>query len=575
MVAARKAFRWVALALIALAAAFVIAFPETAGLALQLPLLALYSVARMFAAYVLSLVFAIAYGTTMATNRKAAVVLLPLLDILQSVPILGFFPAALIFFVTTFQGQPVGLEIAVVFLIFTSMSWNMAFGVYESVSTIPQDLVDAAKGFGVRDWLKFRRLVFPATVPKLVYNSMLSWSNGWFFLVASEIFTAFGSTYVRPGLGAFIADRGSAGDIAGIFLGLAVLAAVVVALDAVLWRPLSVWSERFRIETTGTGQPVPRVPLPYIRLTWLPRFVRPRRWVGTRLRPLATGYARLTVRMDRAASAHRRVIRTVRWVDLALFAVIFALVVVTGIVGLIGLLLRPHSPGVSEIPAATVRSLARLALAYGAALAWTIPAAVVLGRSPRASRLLTPVIEVSASLPATALLPLIIGFAIFLTPSSGTEAEVAAFLVALFAMQWYLLFNLIAGVRAIPGDLDEAARSFGLKGLAFWKRLIFPAIAPSLITGSITAWGAGWNALIVSEYIQFGRCGPSPCLYWTEGLGYLMDRATFGVPQLGLLPDGELLLLSILTMVLVVLAMNKLVWRPLFRRASARYRLEV
>src|SRR6266581_196330 len=152
MVAARKAFRWVALGLITLAAAFVIAFPETAGLALQLPLLALYSVARMFAAYVLSLVFAIAYGTTMATNRKAAVVLLPLLD--------------------------------------------------------------AAKGFGVRDWLKFRRLVFPATVPKLVYNSMLSWSNGWFFLVASEIFTAFGSTYVRPGLGAFIADRGSAGDIA-------------------------------------------------------------------------------------------------------------------------------------------------------------------------------------------------------------------------------------------------------------------------------------------------------------------------------------------------------------------------
>src|SRR2546427_763964 len=221
----------------------------------------------MLAAYLLSLVFAIAYGTTMAMNRKAAVVMLPLLDILQSVPILGFFPAALVFFVATFQGHPAGLELAVVFLIFTSMAWNMAFGVYESISAIPLDLEDASRSFGVREWLPFRRLIFPAMVPKLVYNSMLSWSNGWFFLVASEIFTAFGATYTRPGLGAFIAERGNAGDAGGIVLGLAVLAGVVLALDALLWRPLSVWSEHFRIETTGTGAPVPRVPSPYIRLS--------------------------------------------------------------------------------------------------------------------------------------------------------------------------------------------------------------------------------------------------------------------------------------------------------------------
>ncbi|TLZ56262.1 MAG: ABC transporter permease subunit, partial [Methanobacteriota archaeon] len=181
----------------------------------------------MVAAYLLALVFAIAYGTTMALSKRAAVIMLPLLDILQSVPILGFFPAALVFFVATFQGHPVGLEIAVIFLIFTSMAWNMAFGVYESITSIPTDLEDATRVFALRDWLRFRRLVFPAMVPKLVYNSMLSWSNGWFFLVASEIFTAFGSTYVRPGLGAFIADRGNAGDIPGILVGIAVLAAVV------------------------------------------------------------------------------------------------------------------------------------------------------------------------------------------------------------------------------------------------------------------------------------------------------------------------------------------------------------
>src|SRR2546425_9184078 len=266
------------LAGIAILVAIVVAIvlPQAAWNAAQLPLLALFSTTRMVLAYLLSLVFAITYGATAATNKKAAVIMLPVLDILPSVPILGFFPAALVFFVATFQGHPAGLEIAVVFLIFTSMAWNMAFGVYESIATIPQDLEDAARSFGARDWLRFRRLVFPATVPKLVYNSMLPWSNGWFFLVASEIFTAFGATYTRPGLGAFIAARGNEGDYLGIVLGLAVLAGVVLALDAFLWRPLSVWSERFRIETTGTGQPVPRVPSPYERLSWLPRFTRPR-----------------------------------------------------------------------------------------------------------------------------------------------------------------------------------------------------------------------------------------------------------------------------------------------------------
>ncbi|HTD80902.1 MAG TPA: ABC transporter permease subunit, partial [Thermoplasmata archaeon] len=560
MAAARKRLRWVALVLIATGAAFAIAFPASASEAAALPLLAAFSLGRMVAAYLLALVFAIAYGTTMALSKRASVVMLPLLDILQSVPILGFFPAALVFFVTTFQGHPVGLEIAVIFLIFTSMAWNMAFGVYESITSIPKDLEDAARVFALRDWLRFRRLVFPAMVPKLVYNSMLSWSNGWFFLVASEIFTAFGATYKRDGLGAFIAERGNAGDLAGIVIGIAVLAGVVLTLDAVIWRPLSIWSERFRIDTTGTGQPVPRAPGVYVRLAWLPRFTRLRQFLGSRVRTFADGYSRAAIRFDRATSAHRQFMRVIRWVDLGMFLVIFIVVVGSGLVGLSSLLVKPLPPAAATIPEATLRSLSRLALAYGVSLAWTIPAAVYIARNPRASRALTPVIEVFASIPATALLPLILGFAIAITPSRGTEAELAAFLIALFAMQWYLLFNLISGVRAIPGDLDEAARAFGLKGLAYWRRLLIPAMIPSLLTGSITAWGAGWNALVVSEYIRFG--GPSGVqLYTVTGLGSLMDNATFDMP------DSEVLLLTILTMVVVVLAMNKLLWRPLFNRA--------
>ncbi len=568
MAAARSRLRWVALVLIGVGAAFALAFPDSARQTAVLPILAAFSLGRMAAAYLLALVFAVAYGTTMALSKRAAVVMLPLLDVLQSVPILGFFPAALVFFVTTFQGHPVGLELAVIFLIFTSMAWNMAFGVYESITSIPTDLEDAARGFALRDWLRFRRLVFPAMVPKLVYNSMLSWSNGWFFLVASEIFTAFGATYARPGLGAFIADRGNAGDVAGILIGIAVLAAVVLTLDALIWRPLSLWSERFRIDTTATGQPVPRVPGVYERLAWLPRFTHLRQWLGSRVPRFADRYSRLAVRLDRATSAHRQLMRVIRWIDLGMFFVIFLVVVGTGLAGLSTLLLKPLPPAASTIPEATLRSLSRLALAYGVSLAWTIPAAVYIARNHRASRVLTPVIEVFASIPATALLPLIIGFAIAITPSRGTEAELAAFLIALFAMQWYLLFNLISGVRAIPGDLDEAARAFGLRGRTYWRRLLFPAMIPSLLTGSITAWGAGWNALVVSEYIRFG--GPSGVqLYTVTGLGSLMDIATFDMP------DSEVLLLSILAMVLVVLAMNKLLWRPLFKRAIERYRLEV
>jgi NitT/TauT family transport system permease protein len=540
-----------------------LAFPQTALNAVQLPLFALFSTTRMVVAYLLSLVFAITYGATAATNKRAAVIMLPVLDVLQSVPILGFFPAALVFFVATFQGSPIGIELAVMFLIFTSMAWNMAFGVYESLTTIPVDLESAAASFGLRGMLRFRLLALPAAIPKLVYNSILSWSNGWFFLVASETFTAFGGTYTRPGLGSFIANAGIAGDTAGIGLGVGVLAAVVLALDTFVWRPLGVWSERFRMETTG--HEVPRVPSPYERFRWLPRFPRLRRTFWTTVQPVVTKYHQASVRLDRTISAHRRVIRDIRYLDLAMFIVILLLVVVAGVLGLARLFLSPLPPAAAELPRAAASSFIRLGLAYGFALAWTIPLAAWIGRSPHGSRYLTPVLEVAASLPATALLPIIVGFALIVTASLGPAAELSAILIALFSMQWYLLFNLIAGVRAIPEDLNEAARSFGLRGRAYWRRVLLPAMVPSLLTGSITAWGAGWNALIVSEYIPFLRPPPH-----VSGLGYLLDIATFTQP-----PDNEMILLTILTMIVIVLAMNKLLWRPLYKRAAVKYRLEV
>src|SRR5207247_1698767 len=340
----------------------------------------------------------------------------------------------------------------VFFLIFPRLSSTMAFGVYEPLTTSPQDLEAAAASFGLTGWLRFRFLAFPAAIPKLVYNSILSWTNGWFFLVASEIFTAGGTEFQRPGLGAFIAIAGRNGDTPSIAIGIGVLAAVVLALDIFLWRPLGAYSERFRMET-ATGREIPRVPSPYERFRWLPRLPRVRHWILARLQPVALGYHRLSLRFERSYSGHPKVIKDVRRIDLALFVVVFILVVSAGLFGLAQMFLRPLPPSAALLPSAAFLSFSRLLVAYGIALTWTVPVAAFLGESERASRYLTPVLELFASLPATALLPVIVGFALVLTASFGAAAQLAAILIALFSMSWYLLFNIIAGVRSIPDDL--------------------------------------------------------------------------------------------------------------------------
>jgi NitT/TauT family transport system permease protein len=565
MALARKLLQAVALGLVALAALVAILDPGVLLKAGTLALLALYSTTRMFLAFVLSLVFAIAFGTAAATNKRLGEFLIPVLDVLQSVPILGFFPPALLFFYYSLNGSPVGVEIAIIFLIFTSMAWNIAFGVYEALTTLPHDLQEAATVFGVRDWLRFRRLFFPATIPRLVYNSMLSWTNGWFFLVASEYIASGPLTLVRPGLGSFIYTVGQEGDVGSLILGIGTLAVVVLLLDTFLWRPLSVWAERYRMEQTGGGEPT-RPATTYERLRWLPRFPRVRRVLSAGLAPLIHEWNRAATPIDRYYVSHPRLVRSVRLADLAMFLVILVFVVLAGVIGLVGVFVSPLPPLAAEIPLAVLASLGRLALAYGAALAWTIPVTAFIVRNRRASRLITPILEVVASIPATALFPVILAFSVLLVGPFGLEAEFAAFLIALFAMQWYLLFNIIAGMRSIPGDMQEAAKAFGLRGWVYWKRVLLPAITPALLTGSITAWGAGWNALIVAEYISY-----SGTVYHVgAGIGYLVAYATYsGTDQ------SRLLLLAVLALIVVVLAMNKLLWRPILKRASLRYRIEI
>ncbi len=567
----RKQLRYLALLIVALAILATVLFPSQAASALQLPGLALLSTIRMFLAFALSLAFAISYGSAAASGRRASAILIPILDILQSVPILGFFPVVLLVFVDAFPiGSPFGKEFAIIFLIFTSMSWNMAFAVYETLTSLPHDLEDSAAVFGVKGWLRFRRLAFPATIPKLVYNSMLSWTVGWFYLVASEAFqAATGSvttTYYEPGIGSYLYFAGQAGNLTAILLGLATLTIVVLILDTFMWRPLSAWAERFKVELTAGGE-APRGPSPYQRLTWIPRFPRLRAVVATRLRTAAQRLERAGAPLERFYTAHPRLIRTIRRLDMLMFVAVFVIVVVAGAFNLIALFHEGPPSVAGAIPVAVAHSLARLALAYAVSLLWTIPVAAWVVHNERASRFVTPVIEVVASVPATALFPLIIAFSILAAGAFGLAAELAAFLVSLFAMQWYILFNVIAGMRSIPGDLVEASKVFGLRGWTYWKRVLLPAVIPSLLTGSITAWGAGWNALIVAEYISYGGTN-----FTVTGIGELISAATYAPPSTA---ASEQLALAIFALVVVVLIMNKLLWRPLIKKASHRFRMEI
>ncbi|HYM39360.1 MAG TPA: ABC transporter permease subunit [Thermoplasmata archaeon] len=567
----RKNLRILGIAIIALALVAALLFPAQAATAVQLPWYALLSTLRMFLAFFLSLAFAISYGSAAASSRRAGEILIPILDILQSVPILGFFPVVLLVFVDAFpSGSPFGKEFAIIFLIFTSMSWNMAFAVYETLTTLPHDLEDSAAVFGVKGWLRFRRLAFPATIPKLVYNSILSWTVGWFYLVASEAFQAAAgnvtTTYSEPGIGSYLYFAGQAGNLTAILLGLATLTIVVLILDVFMWRPLSAWAERFKVELTAGGE-VSRAPAPYERLRWIPRLPRLRAAAATRLKTLVQSVERVGSPLERFYTEHPRVFRTIRRVDAAMFLVIFLLVVAVGAVNVVALFHAGPPAVANAIPNAVIHSLGRLALAYLVALAWTIPTAAWLVHNARASKFLTPVIEVVASVPATALFPLIIAFAILAAGAFGLAAELAAFLVSLFAMQWYILFNVIAGMKSIPGDLMEASKVFGLHGWAYWRRVLLPAVIPSLLTGSITAWGAGWNALIVAEYISYGNQ-----TFTVTGVGELISAATYAPPSPG---ASEQLALAILALIVVVLVMNKLLWRPLIKRASHRFRMEI
>jgi NitT/TauT family transport system permease protein len=529
----------------------------------ELPYYAFCSLSRMTAAYIFSLAFSLVYGLLAARGKMWERILIPAIDIAQSVPVVGFFPAAIFFFVALAHGSRFGVEMAAVFLIFTSQAWNMALGVYEAVRTLPNDSLEALDAFGATGWLRVKRLLLPACVPKLVYNSILSWVAGWYYLIACEIIAVGPAHYELPGLGSYLMTSAEKGRTGEQVAGLLTLLAIIIVMDVMVWQPLSIWAEKFRYEFAATSAPPP-VAIGMLRaLGAVGPFIL--RTVRAAFRPiLRTTHRALASTPPFKAEEHPALQRGWRFVRIGLLAgLIFFLVygAIEGTVALIRTLLQPWPSAVRQIPLATGASMLRMIAAYLITLAWTIPCAIAASESHVFARRMAPIAEILGSMPATALFPAIVMFMIRVTGGMN----IASILLILTGMQWYVLFNLLAGVSQIPEDLKEAARSFGLSRMATWRTLTIPALLPSLLTGSITAWGGGWNALILSEYFVY-----RDTTYKVFGLGAMLDDATYGSGN----GNGLMILLTLLSMVLVVIVLNRLMWRRLYNIATDRYRID-
>jgi NitT/TauT family transport system permease protein len=514
-----------------------------------LPWYAGLSLLRMLAAYALSLAFAVSYGLYAAHNRRAERIMLPLLDVLQSVPILSFLPVVLLSF-SVFLPLGVAVELASIVLIFTSQSWHLAFSMYQSARTVPRELEEAAAVFRFGRWFRFKYLELPFAAVGLIWNSIMSWAGGWFFLMAAEMFTVGSRDFRLPGLGSYLQTAAHAGDLHALWLGVATLIGLIVVLDQLVWRPLIAWAQRFRLETVETQEPPSAwfrdviahsvLVARFVEGVWAP-FVR---WLDARWQDPA----QIALGTPKPAPRWRR----------RLLAVLgFAVLAYFGGRALVMLATLTASEWY-DIGLGLAATFLRVTAALVIAALWTVPLGVAIGTHPRVAAVLQPLAQIAASVPATALFPVVL--LAFLHLPGGLD--LSAVLLMLLGSQWYLLFNVIAGASAIPQDLRDSTALIGLRGWARWRTLYLPAVFPYAITGAITAVGGAWNASIVAEYVEFAGT-----THATVGIGATIARAT----EAGHYP---LLLAATVVMVLTVVLLNRLFWVRLYRLAEARFRLE-
>ncbi len=521
----------------------------------SLPLYALYSLVRILVAYGLSLVFALVYGYAAAKSKRAEMILIPLLDILQSIPVLSFLPAVMLAMVAVFPSRQLGVELGSIILIFTGQVWNIAFSFYSSLKTIPRDLREAAIIYRFSPWQRFLELDLPFSTIGLVWNSMMSVAGGWFFLMACEMFVLGDKDFRLPGLGSFLQTAASSGNTRAMLWGLATMVAVIVLMDALIWRPVIAWADKFKFEQVESSSTAQNSLLSFIRReSFLIRAYR--RILHPIVDWLTLNFARGASRAAKTFSAaNSRSSR--RWLGW-LFAVIAVLFVCYGVYRTVGELSHLHRGDYFLLLRSAGLTFLRVNLALLIGAFWTVPVGVAIGFNPRFARIAQPLVQLAASIPATALFPVILLFLIRLRGG----VEIAAMALMLLGTQWYILFNVIAGAMAIPTDLKEVSHVFRFGSFDRWRYLILPGIFPYLVTGLVTASGGAWNASIIAEYFHFqGRIVEAP------GLGSTISRASDA-------GHFDLLLASTLIMATVVVLINRLVWRRLYRLASTRFKLE-
>ena len=519
----------------------------------KLPLYAAYSLLRITVAYVLSLAFTLVYGYVAAYNPKAERIMIPLLDILQSIPVLSFLPAVMLAMVALFPHHQIGVEMGAILLIFTGQVWNMAFSFYSSLKSIPRDLREAAKIYRFNWYQRFTQFELPYAAIGLVWNSMMSVAGGWLFLMACEMFVLGSLDFRLPGLGSYLQTAASAGDTQAILWGVGTMIAVIVLLDQIVWRPVIAWAEKFKMEQVESTDAPKSWFLNLIQRSRL--LIRLRKRVINPIRErLALHYAReFDAAHEEAPPATWKVWTGRAIASLAVLAVFYA--VARAAVMLAGL----NTFDYKQILDGTVATFGRVMVALIIGSLWTIPVGVAIGFNPRLARIAQPLAQIAASVPATALFPIVLLVLIRI----GGGLGLGSIVLLLLGTQWYILFNEIAGAMAIPTDLKEASSVFKFNRGMRWRKLILPGIFPYLVTGLVTASGGAWNASIVAEYFRL-----KDHTYTTVGLGATISRATDS-------GNFALLLGSTIVMALVVVTVNRLVWRRMYRLAANRYTLEV
>ncbi len=516
----------------------------------SLPKYTLLSLARGFVAYGLSLAFTLTYGSIAAHHRTAERVMIPMLDILQGIPVLGFLPGVVLGMVALFPHSNIGLELACIVMIFTGQVWNMTFSFYASLHAVPLELREAALVYRFGWWKRFRTLEVPSAMIGLVWNSMMSMAGGWFFLTVTESFTLGDHDFRLPGIGAYMSVAINQGDVRGMIAAAASMIVMIVVVDQLIWRPALAWAQKFKLEETEATE-TPK--------SWMLEFLRRSHAIPWLEETAGRLFAQLEGRRSRSSNTAGRALDRVPAATLvgAAVGLGFAVLAVWGAFHLLTLLASLQRAEWLRLGGALGLTFLRTVAALILGALWTVPVGIWIGLSPRRMRVMQPIVQVAAAFPAPMIFPLVT-LAIL---AAGIDFSWGCTALMLLGSQWYILFNVLAGAGAMPHDLREVAAVYGLGRFARWRTLYLPAVFPFLVTGLVTAAGGAWNTSIVAEYVRYRNQ-----TLIAPGLGSLITTATDDA-------NFPLLAAGVIAMALAIVLVNRTFWRRVYRFADERFSL--